>query len=131
MQSNVISWRCVFSDWLVRIVRHFIVIVFSLCTLIEYHWLTFIRAISSSIRLFISILYIMDQVQQFTEPCKQFMKDSIRLVKKCTKPDRKGNSWLFVLLNDSFHLSLSIRISKNCYGNSNWFCYHGIYWFLR
>jgi protein transport protein SEC61 subunit gamma-like protein len=32
----------------------------------------------------------MDQVQQFTEPCKQFMKDSIRLVKKCTKPDRKG-----------------------------------------
>ena len=34
----------------------------------------------------------MDQVQQFTEPCKQFMKDSIRLVKKCTKPDRKGSS---------------------------------------
>lgn len=32
----------------------------------------------------------MDQIQQFTEPCKQFMKDSIRLVKKCTKPDRKG-----------------------------------------
>lgn len=34
----------------------------------------------------------MDQIQQVTEPCKQFMKDSIRLVKKCTKPDRKGNS---------------------------------------
>jgi len=33
----------------------------------------------------------MDQIQQVTEPCKQFMKDSIRLVKKCTKPDRKGN----------------------------------------
>ncbi|CAF2649468.1 unnamed protein product [Rotaria sp. Silwood2] len=31
----------------------------------------------------------MDQVQQYIEPCKQFMKDSIRLVKKCTKPDRK------------------------------------------
>ncbi|CAF0860924.1 unnamed protein product [Didymodactylos carnosus] len=31
----------------------------------------------------------MDQVQQFTEPCKQFLKDSYRLVKKCTKPDRK------------------------------------------
>ncbi len=39
----------------------------------------------------------MDQIQQFTEPCKQFMKDSIRLVKKCTKPDRKGN--LFFLIN--------------------------------
>jgi len=38
----------------------------------------------------------MDQIQQFTEPCKQFMKDSIRLVKKCTKPDRKGN--LFILI---------------------------------
>ena len=32
----------------------------------------------------------MDQLQQqVTEPCKQFMKDSFRLVKKCTKPDRK------------------------------------------
>ncbi|CAF3435595.1 unnamed protein product [Rotaria sp. Silwood1] len=31
----------------------------------------------------------MDQVQQFTEPCKQFIKDSYRLIKKCTKPDRK------------------------------------------
>lgn len=37
----------------------------------------------------------MDQVQQFTEPCKQFIKDSIRLVKKCTKPDRKGNRSLY------------------------------------
>jgi len=42
----------------------------------------------------------MDQIQQFTEPCKQFMKDSIRLVKKCTKPDRKGNFYLlsFVII---------------------------------
>jgi protein transport protein SEC61 subunit gamma-like protein len=39
----------------------------------------------------------MDQIQQFTEPCKQFIKDSIRLIKKCTKPDRKGN--LFFLIN--------------------------------
>merc|ERR1712142_675017 len=31
----------------------------------------------------------MDQVMQFIEPAKQFTKDSIRLVKKCTKPDRK------------------------------------------
>ncbi|CAF3029454.1 unnamed protein product [Rotaria sp. Silwood2] len=31
----------------------------------------------------------MDQVQQYTEPCKQFFKDSYRLIKKCTKPDRK------------------------------------------
>ncbi|KAG5286214.1 hypothetical protein AALO_G00012280 [Alosa alosa] len=31
----------------------------------------------------------MDQVVQFVEPGRQFVKDSIRLVKRCTKPDRK------------------------------------------
>jgi len=31
----------------------------------------------------------MDQVNKFVEPGKQFFKDSYRLVKKCTKPDRK------------------------------------------
>ncbi|ELU11116.1 hypothetical protein CAPTEDRAFT_226457 [Capitella teleta] len=31
----------------------------------------------------------MDQVMQCVEPSKQFAKDSIRLVKRCTKPDRK------------------------------------------
>merc|ERR1712059_127079 len=31
----------------------------------------------------------MDQVQQAIEPCKEFVKDSVRLVKRCTKPDRK------------------------------------------
>nr|ABR23409.1 mitochondrial import inner membrane translocase subunit TIM8 [Ornithodoros parkeri] len=31
----------------------------------------------------------MDQVMAFFEPLKQLSKDSIRLVKRCTKPDRK------------------------------------------
>ena len=31
----------------------------------------------------------MDQITQAMEPVKQFGKDSIRLVKRCTKPDRK------------------------------------------
>lgn len=35
----------------------------------------------------------MDQVTQFIEPSRQFVKDSIRLVKRCTKPDRKGKSY--------------------------------------
>ena len=30
----------------------------------------------------------MDQITQAVEPVKQFGKDSIRLVKRCTKPDR-------------------------------------------
>lgn len=34
-------------------------------------------------------LSTMDQVTQFVEPGRQFVKDSIRLVKRCTKPDRK------------------------------------------
>jgi preprotein translocase subunit Sss1 len=70
----------------------------------------------------------MDQIQQFTEPCKQFMKDSFRLVKKCTKPDRKGNGYIYIVfLICIFSL---IRISEDRYGNSNWFCHYGIYWFL-
>ncbi|XGW05813.1 hypothetical protein V3C99_016291, partial [Haemonchus contortus] len=32
---------------------------------------------------------IMDQFQALIEPGRQFAKDSIRLVKRCTKPDRK------------------------------------------
>uniref|UniRef100_A0AC34RAW2 Protein transport protein Sec61 subunit gamma n=1 Tax=Panagrolaimus sp. JU765 TaxID=591449 RepID=A0AC34RAW2_9BILA len=31
----------------------------------------------------------MEQIQSFVDPAKKFAKDSIRLVKKCTKPDRK------------------------------------------
>lgn len=32
----------------------------------------------------------MDQIISFVEPAKKFTKDSIRLVRRCTKPDRKG-----------------------------------------
>ena len=32
----------------------------------------------------------MDQITNALQPCKQFAKDSMRLVKRCTKPDRKG-----------------------------------------
>ena len=32
----------------------------------------------------------MDQIVNALEPCKEFAKDSMRLVKRCTKPDRKG-----------------------------------------
>lgn len=31
----------------------------------------------------------MDQLNLFLEPAKQFAKDSTRLVKRCTKPDRR------------------------------------------
>ena len=32
---------------------------------------------------------IMDQITAWIEPGRQFAKDSIRLVNRCTKPDRK------------------------------------------
>ncbi|VDK79061.1 unnamed protein product [Litomosoides sigmodontis] len=35
--------------------------------------------------------YFMDHLQALIDPSKQFAKDSIRLVKRCTKPDRKGS----------------------------------------
>ncbi|XP_076817834.1 protein transport protein Sec61 subunit gamma [Clavelina lepadiformis] len=31
----------------------------------------------------------MDQVLAWVDPAKQFAKDSVRLVNRCTKPDRK------------------------------------------
>merc|ERR1712001_257113 len=35
------------------------------------------------------LLTKMDQIVQFVDPLKQFAKDSVRLVKRCTKPDKK------------------------------------------
>ncbi|VDN26420.1 unnamed protein product [Gongylonema pulchrum] len=32
----------------------------------------------------------MEHLQALIDPSKQFAKDSIRLVKRCTKPDRKA-----------------------------------------
>lgn len=54
----------------------------------------------------------MDQIQQAVEPCKEFVKDSVRLVKRCTKPDRKGKfSFLlfFIYIFISFESNLSIQ----------------------
>ena len=42
-------------------------------------------------------IYNMDQIVQTLEPLRQFSKDSIRLVKRCTKPDRKG-TFNFIIL---------------------------------
>ena len=35
----------------------------------------------------------MDQIISAVEPLRQFFKDSLRLVKRCTKPDRKGEKY--------------------------------------
>ena len=36
----------------------------------------------------------METVQEYVKPVREFAKDSMRLVKRCTKPDLKGMfSW--------------------------------------
>ncbi|KAH0554206.1 hypothetical protein KQX54_008482 [Cotesia glomerata] len=37
----------------------------------------------------VNYYFAMDQIKKFVEPSRKFTKDSIRLVKRCTKPDRK------------------------------------------
>jgi len=53
----------------------------------------------------------MDQIKKLTEPGRQFAKDSIRLVKRCTKPDRKGNTRCIQRISNSKY---SLTIYHNC-----------------
>lgn len=46
----------------------------------------------------------MDQISKLIDPSRQNAKDSLKLVKRCKKPDRKGISLL------SERLKLSIRV---------------------
>lgn len=39
----------------------------------------------------------MDQVNTFIEPGRNFAKDSIRLIKRCTKPDKRGEYYYLSL----------------------------------
>lgn len=50
----------------------------------------------------------MDQITSFVEPGRQFAKDSIRLVKRCTKPDRKGNNCLENSFDQNYLFKISI-----------------------
>ena len=48
--------------------------------------------------------YTMDQITTALEPLKQFSKDSIRLIKRCTKPDRKEFSKIAIATAIGFGL---------------------------
>ena len=41
----------------------------------------------------------MENVQELLDGPKQFTKDSIQLIKKCTKPDQKGNFIIALFLS--------------------------------
>jgi len=50
---------------------------------------TFQLPVIQKLKKIIQLLTKMDQIVQFVDPLKQFAKDSVRLVKRCTKPDKK------------------------------------------
>ena len=60
---------------------------------------------------------ITDQVMQFVEPSRQFVKDSIRLVKRCTKPGRK----------EFQKIAMAIAIGFAIMGFIGFFCEIGSY----
>lgn len=44
----------------------------------------------------------MDALDSVFDPLRDFAKDSVRLVKRCHKPDRKGNAPLNLILASCF-----------------------------
>ena len=69
---------------------------------------------------------VMEQVQLYVKPVKEFAKDSMRLVKRCTKPDLKGREDVLA----QFYYEFAFRVSEDrcCYGHR--LCYHGLHWIL-
>lgn len=77
---------------------------------------------------------IMDQVTKVLEPGRQFSKDSVRLVKRCTKPDRKGKCCDYSFSDvESIYVTMHFvyRVPKNCYCNSHRFLHNGFHWIFR
>lgn len=117
------------------------------CSNQRQHWMSLITArVSIFLR---SQPKIMDQVMQFVEPGRQFIKDSVRLVKRCTKPDRKGivstlinlfrtrgmksttkHTWCRLLLFDNNLIFPASRIPEDSHGYRYWICHHGLHRFL-
>ena len=70
----------------------------------------------------------MDQIVQTIEPVKQFAKDSIRLVKRCTKPDKKGkNRRFFHDRQIANNFNFDFRIPKDCYCYRYWIRHYGLH----
>lgn len=88
-------------------------------TYMSYSCIAVFKVIIRLLDWFISH-FTMDQITQFVEPLKEFSKDSIRLVKRCTKPDRKGIDMF------SFFLLWPVALYFNQLEN-----YHQSFWELN
>ena len=56
----------------------------------------------------------MDQITTALEPLKQFSKDSIRLIKRCTKPDRKEFSKIAIATAIGFGIMVRRGELRRC-----------------
>ena len=65
----------------------------------------------------------MEQVQLYVKPLKEFAKDSMRLVKRCTKPDLKGKQCVKTSVLSCF----GFRVSEDCHRYGHWLCHHGLH----
>lgn len=77
----------------------------------------------------------MDQVELYVKPVKDFAKDSMRLVKRCTKPDLKGER-LYIcrqegLMSVTSSVCCHCRVSAYRSGHGHWVRRDGIHWLLR
>merc|ERR1712141_1700 len=75
---------------------------------------------------------IMDQIVQFVEPVRQFAKDSVRLVKRCTKPDKKEFQKIAIATAIGFAIMgfigffvklIHIPINNIIVGSQTFYCY--------
>lgn len=66
--------------------------------------------------IFVSSHPIMTIETDIIQPVKDFVRDSKFLINRCTKPDKKGRSFLS---------PLSCRVHSNCYCNRYWLCRYG------
>lgn len=54
----------------------------------------------------------MDAIDNVFDPLRDFAKDSVRLVKRCHKPDRKGNFFFVLLLPILYCLNMLIFLFR-------------------
>ena len=74
----------------------------------------------------------MEMVQEYVKPLREFAKDSMRLVKRCTKPDLKGKfkiGYIFqpFLAPITVYCLITFRIPEDRASHGRGFRYHGFH----
>lgn len=90
------------------------------------------RTLSLSFSFSFNYLYMSDVNSLIIDPLKQFVKDSAHLVKRCTKPDKNGNTLSLPTLFLAFIYSITyykilFRVFQSGSSHWYWFPHHGIH----